>query len=444
MREKTKKIVFAIVMCAATCAIAYFAYHAAGLEGEMLFWAPALLGAAVLVLILLAYRFMKKNLWTKLTICAFAALLMFPGLSMAALSGVERENLENRPLNTEFPMPSRASYEEYPRQVEAYLNDMIPFRSEMVKVRNAILYKGFHTSPSDLVIAGKGDWLYYNAQDGSPDRNIDSTSDYMGTNLFSEEELAQMGTNLCGLKSFLDEKGIPLYVVVPPGKESVYPEYLPPSIYRAGDMTRVEQAKDYVSQTVGLDILYLKDVLVENKSSGYDLFINADSHWNMVGGYVAMEEIMRNIKPGYTPVPVQPGDVTVDSGTGGDLANMANINLCIDTMQSSLPPSYMRGVTYEHTEGNGMGFGMVNRIESTSENDEKLLLMHDSYFVAIEGYMAREYAEITHLTTDDAEMLTAELIEEENPDLVIIELVERNVYSVLGTGLAGWAGYCED
>ncbi|MEG2037161.1 MAG: hypothetical protein RRZ93_04155, partial [Ruthenibacterium sp.] len=65
---------------------------------------------------------------------------------------------------------------------------------------------------------------------------------------------------------------------------------------------------------------------------------------------------------------------------------------------------------------------------STNQNGKKLLMMRDSFAMMLIPYLAQDFEESFFYRPTDMDALTGEMLDEEKPDVVIFELVERNFH----------------
>src|SRR6185312_11415804 len=100
-------------------------------------------------------------------IALFLAIIATPGLGL--LLGVDRSQVSEAEMRrlTEFPEWSwqRDALATWPDRFERYFKDRFAFRNALIRLQAGVLWHGLHTSSTDTVIAGKGDWLFY-ADDG--------------------------------------------------------------------------------------------------------------------------------------------------------------------------------------------------------------------------------------------------------------------------------------
>ncbi len=72
---------------------------------------------------------------------------------------IDSENYEKRDKGPR-PVFTLQNYEAFPREWEAYYNDNIPFRNQLIRLNNSIDYYLFGQSSSGQVAIGKDGWLF--------------------------------------------------------------------------------------------------------------------------------------------------------------------------------------------------------------------------------------------------------------------------------------------
>ncbi len=181
---------------------------------------------------------------------------------------------------------------------------------------------------SDLVFAGKDKWLFYQSTvDG------DTMADFYGTNAFSVAEMKEIAENLLKQRDKIEAAGSKFVLLIVPNKESVYFEYLPDEIReKKAKSSRTDDLVGYLQANTDLDIIYMKDKYLSMKDETR-IYYKTDTHWNMVGCYVALQEVLRNLYGTYTDV----SEVTFQEHLhdfAGDLATMADVGVAygIDTV----------------------------------------------------------------------------------------------------------------
>ena len=135
------------------------------------------------------------------------------------------------------------------------------------------------------VLEGRRNWLYF-AEDNSVEY-------YRGTNLLSEEELADYSARAAALQKLCDDKGIVLKLMIVPNKEQVYSEYMP-SYEIKETYKRVERLKDYVKESSGIEIMYPKKELSVVKPY-VQTYFKYDTHWNYAGAFIGAQVLNRSL-----------------------------------------------------------------------------------------------------------------------------------------------------
>ena len=280
---------------------------------------------------------------------------------------------------------------------------LIAFNTELTSLLTGGTY-----IESTQVLLGKNDWLFYKTEiDGHP------IWDYMGINHFSEEQLAEMAANITQTRDyFVNERGIEFYVTILPNKEVIYEEYMPDTIARVNEVSRAEQFAEYMWNNTDVLCVYPKQALLDAKDE-YPLYYKTDTHWNQIGAFVGVQEIL---KEAYgTHADIDSVSFRVDLETySGDLAALAGI-------------------------GDKYGIDSVYAFEMESADpaqyrDEVALIIGDSFGGFLSTVAKGYYKDVIWINTK-MEDFSMELIDEHNPDVIIWESVERYMETFLNDNL---------
>lgn len=249
---------------------------------------------------------------------------------------------------------------------------------------------------STQVLLGKENWLFYKTQnDGFP------IYDYMGINHFSEEEMKAMADNLIVTRDYLQkEKNVDFVAVTIPNKEIVYEEYMPDTIARVDRCSKGQQFAEYMSEHTDVPYVYPLEAFSEQKGQ-YPLFYKTDTHWNHIGAFVGLQEILKTMY-GYGQLPEEVVFADGQHDFAGDLSVIAGVadQYAIDTVYAFDPQS----------------------VNPDYKRDEIAIVVGDSFggflSVTARGY----YKEVYWIDTDD---FTVSMVDEYDADIVIWETVER-------------------
>jgi len=278
-------------------------------------------------------KFKEGSKW--LLIVAFVGLLWLPTLDV--FFGLDKAPAPNeRRKPAEFPKfeASGEGLKRYVTGLEQYFNDHFGFRKRLIRWNNRWKKSWFKDSSMVDVITGKEEWLYF-----SGGRMIDL---YRGTKVLSEEDLQSWQNLLEGRRDWLAERGIQYVFVIPPTKQSVYPEYLPDWL-EPGPFTTIDQFVKHMTANTTVEIVDLRGPLIERKGVGPDrVFLHTDSHWNMLGGFFGYQTVIERLQkifPDMQPLSLDQFEKYYDDKPGGDLATMmGQENTLIERGDISLAP----------------------------------------------------------------------------------------------------------
>lgn len=348
-----------------------------------------------------------------LIIVMFITLFFIPSIFYNFIIENDLENSENRVL-AEKPNLNIKTIGEYPRQYELYFNDHIPFKKDIVKLYGCIKYNFLDMSPVDYVIKGEDDWLFYNS---SYKNDGDTLGDYLGKNYYTKEELEQIKISLMDKKMYLKDRGIEFYVMICPNKMSIYEEYMPKIYARQNELTKTDKLVEYLKQNTDLNIIYPKKQLVALKGE-HELYYKWDTHWNEKGAYVGFTELIGNIKLGSNTPLLQEQIFISSEYPYGDLINMMGVKP--NGVQVKYTNTYLPDISVETMveQDNILSY------KSSNKNGEKLLMFRDSFSTALIPYLNKNFEESTFIWSYQFDK---NIIEQEKPDLVVFEVVERNV-----------------
>ena len=332
------------------------------------------------------------------------------------------ENHENRTLS-ERPELSLATLTEFPARYDIYLNDNMPFKQSLVKLRGLLDYYVFRSSTSGSVIVGKDGWLFYRGKQAN-DENPEA--DYMGLNLFSDEELEQIRTNMLRARDLLAERGTDFYIFIAPNKERVYAEHMP-SVYGApAEKNRMMQVVDYLRETTDLTVICPYDELMRFKNTYPEpsLYYKFDTHWNNAGSYIGAKMLCEAM--GYPMPELEETRLTLNPNGHYDLAELIGLQdelredpvWVVNDYSSARPECEMNEGATE--------FRFTNPEEN--RDTRKVFLVGDSFSTMMGQYIACHF---NHTYLNSYMYYESWMLATENPDIFIYETVERYIPNML-------------
>jgi hypothetical protein len=266
------------------------------------------------------------------------------------------------------------------------------------------------------VIVGNNGWLVFTAEG--------DIEDYQRVNLFTEDELAQFQRNLDALSAKYAERGITLLVIVPPNKNSVYPERVPSQIPVLNSQTRLDQMVGYLHSHGQTQVIDLRPALLTAKSER-QVYYATDTHWNDYGVYIAYSTLMKELNRDYPTLGAHPmSDFKIVEREPEQLDLSTNMGITL------LPESKIQFVHQFDLHANYKNINLGQRKLMFSYNPDtslpNLVMYYDSFFFSVipmlgehfhKGYYVQNYS--------GGGLWNLSWVDEQDPDVVIIEFAER-------------------
>lgn len=323
---------------------------------------------------------------------------------------IDTENYENRELAGR-PQITRENLTEFPSDFDKYINDHVAFKNQFVRLNNIIDLELFKQSTSSKVIVGKDKWLFYKSgEDGDP------IGCYQGTNLFNNEQLNIIKNNINNIQKKLEKQNRKFVLYIAPNKEQIYSEYMPEYIKVINEHRRVDQVVEYLRENTTVPIVYPKEELLEVKKNK-DVFHKYDTHWNSVGAFVGTQQLVEELKGKRKYI----DDVTIDD-KGESLNGLSvMINLQNYLVEKSGPnvSNYHDDINIKEKKIDGLRY---NGFSSNAEDKRKIMIIRDSFGEGMFEFVPKEFKESVFIHRHD---FNNELMQSEDPDIVVYEMVER-------------------
>ncbi len=376
----------------------------------------------------------------RLYVLLLSAVLLLPAAVFLVIRGfVDTTNYEQRTLAV-LPCSREAeeagmvtTAETFPSQLEDWFNDHLPFRNQLLTLQGLLEYKVLKTSSSDSVIVGKDGWLFYK---GAQVADEDPVGDYMGTNLFTEEELQRIADNFTAARDELADRGCDFVIYFAPNKERIYSEYMPDMYGKPAENFKLRQLLEYLQTETDLKVVCALDDLTAYREQNPDteIYYKYDTHWNNLGAYIGSEKLVQAL--GYDFVPLEEVTVT-DYHTGSyDLARLIHLGNTLNDCAAYQLTGYTGHPMTSVQEDDGHVFRFTTTDGQAPGG--KLFVIGDSFSTMMAPYLACHYAQA--YTTFYYTYSHGQLLREE-PDVVVYEAVERYVGNMLNFTLSdGYQG----
>jgi alginate O-acetyltransferase complex protein AlgJ len=294
----------------------------------------------------------------------------------------------------------------------AWYRDHFGLRNTLIRGLSIIKFHGgLAFDQGTNIIMGKDGWLFYPKEPRNflADRNLDP---------FTPAELDIWQRMLEQRYKFLADHGIKFIVTIPPDKQTVYPELLPPDFSAVGPRSRLDQLIDRLRETNSpVQILDLRPILAQAKQTRR-IYFKTDTHWNDYGAYAAYPVILDAVNralPGVHLVPQPLSDFVPSTTThSGDLAFF--LNMYYEYQEDW--PTLTRKVP----------FPAVDVSQTTTGSDAhapSLFMIHDSFSRSLYQLIGPNFSRVHWEWTI---VMNGPQVLAFKPDVVIDEFIERTMY----------------
>ena len=260
-------------------------------------------------------------------------------------------------VHTEKPQFSFSSFVkgEWQKNADRYIKEHFGFHEHFIRLYNQCLWAVWHR-PADPspVLVGKNDYLF----------EPSFVNEYY-TGCFNEfypdsiplcerpQIFRRRMSRLAKLQAILEEQGTHLFLALLPGKERIYPQYLPNPRPRTGNHTSGTQPRAYDLYRNSrydfrrIDLCHCFDSL--NGHTPYLLFTKTGTHWSNIASTYAFDSVMRYMQtfgPPIHPVTLGTPYYAPTREPDNDLYHLLNImtpvpadsNLYVDVTLTGTPP----------------------------------------------------------------------------------------------------------
>lgn len=271
------------------------------------------------------------------------------------------------------------------------------------------------------VIVSDDGWLIFTAEN--------DIEDYQRTDAFTEEELARIQESLDALAATYHEQGTALLVVIAPNKNTIYPERVPSEIPVIGAESGLDQLADYLQEHGATQILDLRPALLAAKQQG-QIYYATDTHWNDYGAFIAYQEIMAALSTKYPALQAHEQadfEVAIREPEALDLAENIGTTLLLES-KIQFQPLFDSDTNYKTVNVGG------RRIQFSSNPDASLptaIVYHDSFFFRVIPLLGEHFSSAIFIQNYiGGGLWNLSWVEDEKPDIVIIEFAERTLHDL--------------
>ncbi len=345
----------------------------------------------------------KRHTGCLLFTAAFFTLCLIPSLGMLfqeKVTPVGNERLSPKPSLTK----ADGSFNwDLLDGVSSYFKDRTALRHEMITAHSALTASLFGVITNEDVILGSDGWLYY----------AETLDDYQGINLMDNRECHAAARTLSLMQEYAHGIGVRFLFAAAPNKNTLYPENMPER-YAASEAPG--NAERIFAELDKLEVPYV-DLFTLLRSKDEMLCFKTDSHWNNRGAALAGDYMCEAMGvsdkgffgPGYIMQPMHSGDLYLMAYPSGKYQEDDAI--------------FNRPFTFTYDES----FHSVEDLRIYTSNEGKtgnLVMFRDSFGNALHPFMAERFGKAFFSRAVPYDLT---VLKQENADTLVIELVERNL-----------------
>ena len=309
---------------------------------------------------------------------------------------------------------------------------------------NHFFYKYFARSfDNNKVIVGKKDFLFLG---NKYNYLVSKTQNIYPKN---SKSIGKWVENLHNLQQWYESQGIKFLITVVPNKHTVYSEHLPNWVEIKNELITNELISQ--SQKSGINIINLRKELISIKDDNEVLYYKRDSHWNSKGAVIGYHYIIDYLNKKYNLDIQAPEYKLIKNNKKGVTMGLSKLLKMTHFTANENEVKYYVNFTKKdemckgpinkenqnllECETGRKGFFSIHRgpqysVNDQSQNKEKLLLLCDSFAGQNAQLFDRTFNTIwkfhyNKLLNDDLK----KFVHEHKPDVVIYQIVERNLYN---------------
>ena len=353
----------------------------------------------------------------------FLSLISLPAARNVLGPPAPSMSTENRVPHAMPPLALKGGVlRSFPACFDDFYNDHFGFRSLLAGWLQVAQVRWLKISSTPKVILGKKGWLYFTDMPPGNDEAMRP---------FTSEQLARWQHLLEARRDWLAARGIRYLFVIAPDKQSIYPEYLPQACQRRqGGGPRRDQLLAHLRAHSDLVVLDLAEPLRQAKSHER-VYHQTDSHWNARGAHVAYRQIVTALAawfPGMEPVPRGAFDEVSRQCIGGDCAMLLNLHERITEESLELvartPPRARP--TDPNVPWPLPPWWPRADLEQPDRRLPRAVIFRDSFAGPLIPFLSEHFQRIVYVW-QGYPVFDRRLIEQERPDVVIQEMVERKL-----------------
>jgi alginate O-acetyltransferase complex protein AlgJ len=374
---------------------------------------------------------------TKRTYSVILMILFLMVISIVMVNDVFQFSVAPKVLYTEKrfiakkPVVNINRLDMYPDSCDRFYNDRFPFRLDLMDLYAGMISVSlFHRSPyPKLVEFGKNGWMYFTSEGDIYKRKF----------MLSDDWIQKMADEIHNRAEYYHDKGIKFYFAIPPIKQEIYPEFLPPGYFQLPGKSVTDKVIDLIRKDTMVRFIDLKRALIDAKKYGI-LYLKTDNHWNAFGGYWGYRAVIERIKQDFPAIkPIDTTDVTFTPKIidGGNMATNMHISKYVKDveMQVRLKAEIARegplhGYQPRPSFSYPQEFEKVRLVNNPAL--PRMLAVRDSYFYGVFPFIIENFSKSVILYDTGVYGIFDEAVQTEKPDLVLYMIFEPHMLNLIG------------
>ena len=368
----------------------------------------------------------KPNNTDLLFIVLFGLIILYPTLDAFLGLSANVESHEKRAL-AKMPVYEGQDSESYIQGVEKYYTDNFGGRNLFITAFCKLKLNLFGSSPfPEQVVLGQEGWTFLGESKGS------IYSEHQGVRVYNKKLLARSKQNILDNKDWLSSMGIGYYLFIAPDKYSIYPEKLPSHFDDRHNHLNLDRFINFMKPE--LDVIDVREELIAGKEK-MPTYGKTDSHWTQYGAFLGYRKLIQTMNQDYPSIGrtrrLSEFRVKLAPSEHKDMAHLMHAKDKFPDIETVMTPKdgkNFRQVKSQLRIPRGYKGDPKNyeiRYKSNKSKGPKILVFRDSFSNKLRAYLPYNFSEIIFISNNHK--FDRSIIEKENPDIVLHEIVERNI-----------------
>ena len=231
----------------------------------------------------------KKDTIEKILLVGVMLILLIPITNIVPFRSLNGVVSEREKPSFSF---SRFIDGSYQKDIEKYINMTYNGRQATVRIYNQFLWTAFHKTNVENIIIGKDNWLFepQHVEDFYESRMYKYTDN-------PEEMKKKLETNakrLYFIQEIVKDYGTTIFVMIEPGKERLYPQYLPENTYSRRKGVVASDYYGYLFDSLHVNCFNALRWFEEMQdSASFPLFPQTGTHWSNIAAAYVLDSLIR-------------------------------------------------------------------------------------------------------------------------------------------------------